>query len=116
MSSCKAIVWVNFPYTNLDSTKHRPALVISSGGRYGDYICLPISHTKRDNSVKLASNDFTDKLDLRAVSLVTTSYLVYDKPMTIDQAAFDKKRPPLGTLKEVSFNKIIENLTKSIVC
>ena len=43
MVNCGDIVWAEYPFSDLKSSKIRPALVIANKNEYGDYIMLQIS-------------------------------------------------------------------------
>ncbi|HEX4123368.1 MAG TPA: type II toxin-antitoxin system PemK/MazF family toxin [Tepidisphaeraceae bacterium] len=54
MTTCDpgAIVLVHFPFTNLSSTKRRPALVVSSAtfaARYGDVVVLALTSQNQND-------------------------------------------------------------------
>ena len=53
------IVWVKFPFTDISSTKLRPALIISNNlvNRTGDYLLMQVTSNLRKNSLSLSINN-----------------------------------------------------------
>lgn len=79
------VVLVSFPFSDLSSTKRRPAVVIADAGR-GDWICAQItSKSYADpNAIQLTDRDF------RTGSLQRVSYLRPAKLFTAYHGIFER--------------------------
>jgi mRNA interferase MazF len=53
------IVWVKFPFSDLSTTKLRPALIISNTNvnKTGDYLLIQVTSRLRNDSLSLLIND-----------------------------------------------------------
>ncbi len=68
------IVIIRFPFTDLSSSKKRPALVISNDAvnQTGDYLLVQITSKEKTDtlSLSIAKTDFTDNKELPLKSFV----------------------------------------------
>lgn len=115
MYNCKDIVWVNYPFTSHTAKKHRPAVLISGKNSHGDYICLPVTSTKTKKSLKLESSHLDGQVDLRVLRLITSSYISFEQPMTLDNKLFDIDKEPIAKLTDEAYREVIE-LFKKLEC
>ncbi len=97
------IILVPFPFTDLSSTKTRPALVLHYNNKTKDIIILAITSQKRGYQEHPINND-----DLRKGVLPLRSFVRQDKVTTLHSKLVRKN---VASLKEPSLNKII-NLFK----
>jgi len=80
------ILLVNFPFTDLVTSKKRPVLVIKDENEYDDMVCFQItSKLNQSNIIKIEQNDIVEK------TLKLVSFVKYDKCFTIDSSLVDKK-------------------------
>lgn len=112
MHSCKDIVWVNYPFTSSVASKHRPAVLISGKNSYGDYICLPITSTQTKKSLKLEASHLEGQVDLRALRLITTSYVSFEQPTTLEAKLFDTDKEPIAKLNDDAYKEVLELFRK----
>lgn len=87
------IVLVPFPFSNLQSAKRRPALVISKNNTENDVTLLAITSHKRAKTV-----DF-DNQDLSKGMVPIKSYIIYKKVATLEKSLFKKVVAKLGKEK-----------------
>jgi len=74
------IVLVPFPFTNLTSTKRRPALLLRGLGEFGDWLCLPVTtQSAHQASVALRGDDFVD------VALPKPSWVRVNRPTILSE-------------------------------
>lgn len=74
------IILIPFPFTNLQATKTRPALVISKDNRQEDIILLGITSRKGVNVIEI------DNADLSSGELPLTCYIKYSKVVTLSKS------------------------------
>jgi len=115
MYNCKDIAWVNYPFTSHVAKKHRPAVLISSKNSHGDYICLPITSTKTKKSLKLESTHLEGQVDLRVLRLISSSYISFEQPMTLDSKLFDTSKEPIAKLTDDAYKEVVD-LFREIEC
>jgi len=115
MHNCKDIVWANYPFTSHTAKKHRPAVLISGKNSHGDYICLPITSTKTKKSLKLDSTHLDGQVDLRVLRLISSSYISFEQPMTLDAKLFDISKEPIARLTDETYKEVI-GLFKEMEC
>ncbi|MBI2463836.1 type II toxin-antitoxin system PemK/MazF family toxin [Candidatus Peregrinibacteria bacterium] len=80
------IVLIPFPYTNLQSSKNRPAIVIYCDGHVSDVIVLAITSQKYGKKKVLLNNN---KLSFGVLPL--DSYVRYDKVATLHSSLIHRK-------------------------
>ena len=79
------IVFVKFPFTNLQKAKRRPVLIIKSENNFNDFVCLQItSSSKQSHLFALKEEHFQD----RALSI--QSYIKYDKCFALNSSIVEK--------------------------
>lgn len=116
MANCKDIVVVDFPFTEHDGGKKvRPAVIISDENKYGDYVFLPITTSKKQiaDAFPLDSSHVEGKPGMELLKLLTMSYVHTEKPMTVKKQHIKK---PMVTLTDDSFKKILEKLINETFC
>lgn len=95
----KSVVLVKFPFSDLSSTKLRPAVVLTYAGRDDWILCQITSNPYADlNSIMITDDDFN------IGSLQRLSYARPTKLFTTNNTLIDSQ---VGKLNDVLFNKII---------
>jgi mRNA interferase MazF len=80
------ILLINFPFTDLKSTKKRPILVIQDENDLNDFVCFQItSQSTQSKLLQIQNNHLIDG------TLKLTSYLKYDKCFTLNSTLVNKK-------------------------
>lgn len=115
MHNCKDIVWANYPFSSHSVKKHRPAVLISGKNSHGDYICLPITSTKTKKSLKLDSAHLDGQVDFRVLRLISSSYISFEQPMTLDSKLFDANKEPIAKLTDAAYEEVVD-LFKKMKC
>lgn len=110
MLECKEIVWANYPFTDMNGEKVRPAVVIAGKNSYGDIICLPITRTHTVNSFKLNSSHIEGKTDMDTMKLITMSYVSLEQPMTLEPIHFKTSKPVLAKITDAALASIKQQL------
>lgn len=102
------IVWVKFPFSDLNRSKSCPALVLSGSivNRTGDYILVSItSKAKRDGlSIAIAETDTDDSLPLK-------SFVRCHKLFTADKSLISGK---LTRMKPQLYKKVVTKINSLI--
>jgi len=79
------IVFIKFPFTNLQKAKRRPVLIIKSENSFNDFVCLQItSNAKQSHLFTLQAEHFHEK------ALSIQSYIKYDKCFTLNSSIVEK--------------------------
>ncbi|MCV6607796.1 MAG: type II toxin-antitoxin system PemK/MazF family toxin [Campylobacterales bacterium] len=79
------IVLINFPFTDLSTSKKRPVLIIQDENELGDIVCFQI--TSKKNQTNLLSINDSDLIE----PLKLESFVKYDKCFTLDSKIVDKR-------------------------
>lgn len=87
------IVSVPFPFSDLSSSKVRPALVVSQSSHGDDLILVFISHKKHPGAVRLFPRDFI------AGGLLKVSFVRYHKLATLSRHIVRKRIAVLSSAK-----------------
>jgi mRNA interferase MazF len=96
------IVLVPFPFTDLQSIKTRPALVVYVNHKFGDLVLLAIT------SVSCACDEIMIKnVDLDEGALPVDSYVRYMKFATVNEKLIRQKVAALGDL---SLKKVLSKI------
>lgn len=97
-----AVVLIRFPFSDLSSSKLRPAIVLASAGR-GDFIlCQVTSNPYSDpSSVELTNADFSSG------SLKRRSYARPTKLFTASETLVATKA---GTLSPAAFRRVVDTI------
>ncbi|MCX6052014.1 MAG: type II toxin-antitoxin system PemK/MazF family toxin [Campylobacterales bacterium] len=100
------VLLVNFPFTDLSSSKKRPVLAIKDESEYGDIVCFQITSKKNQSSLMQIQS-----ADILKEPLKLTSFVKYDKCFTIDSNVIDKKLTEVNSsflqqLKESFCNEV----------
>jgi len=100
------IVILNFPFSDLSTTKRRPAFVLANCG-YGDIVLCQITSkpAKNEFSIKIEQNDF------EIGSLPIVSFIRADKLFTADKELVLYKA---GHIKQEKINKVIQTVISVI--
>jgi mRNA interferase MazF len=98
------IVVIPFPFTDLTSSKKRPALVLANLKGDDVILCQITSQTRKDDyAISLENNDFAKgKLPLE-------SFIRPNRLFTADQSLIDKR---IGSLKKNKSEEVIEEVCK----
>ena len=79
------VVLVRFPYTDLNTSKIRPVLIIKDANKFDDVICFQVSSKKHQpNIAPITKKDFINS-DLKLISFVR-----YDKCYTLNAKKLGK--------------------------
>jgi mRNA interferase MazF len=94
------VVLIKFPFTNLETTKQRPALMGSTPNINNDFICFQItSNPHQDNIIEITDEYIIDG------ELKFTSFLKYDKCFTLNALLVNKK---VGTVSNAFLEEVKE--------
>lgn len=97
--SAGAVVLVKFPFSDLSSSKLRPAIVLASAGQDDWVLCQVTSNPYADaNAVMISDEDFT------AGSLQRVSYA---RPGKLFTANFSLMVKEVGSLNSARFDSIL---------
>ena len=100
------LVLIPFPFSDLQATKKRPVLVLTSPDRHGDFISLAVT------SVPQASpNILIDSTELLTGSLPKISWVRVDKVFTLDHRLIVKG---LGRVNNRTMREILAVLCDQI--
>lgn len=92
------IVLINFPFTDLSTSKKRPVLIIKDENRFKDFICFQItSKSTQEALYKIKNNDIKDG------ELKLTSFIKYDKCFTLNSDIVYKR---LAVVDDSLMNKV----------
>lgn len=97
-----SVVLVKFPFSDLSSSKLRPAIVLTSAGRDDWILCQVTSNPYADPKAIRISND-----DFDTGSLQRLSYARPTKLFTANNILMSTK---VGELKTTSFNNILNTV------
>jgi mRNA interferase MazF len=104
------IVIIRFPFTDLSSSKKRPALVISNDivNQTGDYLMVQITSKEKTDSLSLtiAKTDFTDNKELPLKSFIRLHKIFLLNESLIVGKATSVKKPFL--------EKVVDEVVKLI--
>ena len=98
----REIVLLPFPFSNLEQTKVRPAIVVSNNKfnkKSEDCIMAPLTTVIKDEPYSLTIN----QRDLSSGRLIKTSRIRADKLFCVDKKIITMK---IGKLNQESFDKI----------
>ncbi|MUL37367.1 type II toxin-antitoxin system PemK/MazF family toxin [Gloeocapsopsis dulcis] len=96
------VVVVPFPFSDLISTKRRPALVVAELTRNDLILCLITNQTANDSYTTLIEDD-----DFETGSLNKTSYVKSNRVFTANEQIIAYKA---GTLTSEKTNEVIDKL------
>lgn len=104
--STGAVVLVPFPFSDLSSSKRRPAVVLADAGR-GDWVlCQVTSNPYGDpQAIEVTSSDFS------AGSLRTISYVRPGKLFTANRSLIVSQ---IGTLTAEAFDSVLDAVVELI--
>jgi mRNA interferase MazF len=100
------ILLINFPFTDLQTSKKRPIIVIQDENELNDFVCFQItSKNTTSKLIKIENNNIEDGV------LKLISYVKYDKCFTLNSSLVNKKLAKcnsdfLETLKNKFCNEI----------
>lgn len=100
------LVLIPFPFSDLQATKKRPVLALTSPDRHGDFICLAVTSVPRPSP-----NILIDTTNLSRGSLPKVSWVRVDKVFTLDHRLMIKE---LGRLNNGTLNRILAVLCDQI--
>ncbi|HLD79734.1 MAG: hypothetical protein A3I11_07645 [Elusimicrobia bacterium RIFCSPLOWO2_02_FULL_39_32] len=107
------IVLVPFPFTDLTTTKKRPAVIISSerfNKKYNDVIVVAITSQIPESISE--EEILLSPIEQKESGLPKTSLIKIGKISTIDQRLIRKK---LGTIPRTTYKKLIDAIDTIIV-
>ncbi len=99
------IVLVLFPFTNLVSSKLRPALVLGKVNNGKDYIVCGITSVKNGEFITVGNND------LSSGELPKLSYIKFEKVVTLDKKIF---KGVVAALKPSKYKQVANKVCKII--
>lgn len=95
------IVLIRFPFTDLNSSKQRPALISSQPNSYGDFQCFQItSQSKQSQVIEVTSES------LESGELKLKSFLKFDKCFTLNSSIINKR---VATVNKAFLNRVLDN-------
>lgn len=100
------LVLIPFPFSDLQATKKRPVLALTSPDRHGDFICLAVTSVPQPSP-----NILIDTTNLSTGSLPKVSWVRVDKVFTLDHRLMIKE---FGRLNNGSLNRILAVLCDQI--
>ncbi|MDZ4846864.1 MAG: type II toxin-antitoxin system PemK/MazF family toxin [Chitinophagales bacterium] len=102
------IVWLKFPFSDLNRSKSRPALVLSDSrvNKTGDYMLVSITSKIREDglSIAIAENETDEPLQLK-------SFIRCHKLFTADKSLISGK---LTRIKPRLYRKVVEKINSLI--
>ncbi|MBI2660426.1 type II toxin-antitoxin system PemK/MazF family toxin [Candidatus Woesearchaeota archaeon] len=104
----KDIVLLPYPFTDLERTKVRPALVVSNdflNKKSNDSIMLPLTTVIRDETYSILINEE----DLSSGKLIKPSCIKIDKVFTVEKRLIVMR---IGTLSNATFEKVKSEFIK----
>ena len=104
----KEIVLLPYPFTDLEGTKVRPALVLSNNDfnkKSDDCIIIPLTTVIKDEPYSILIN----QEDLSSGKLLRPSRIRVDKIFTVEKRLVMMK---IGTVNNITFEKVKSELTK----
>ncbi len=102
------IILVPFPFTDLSSSKRRPALLLRSLGEFGDWLCLPVTtQNAHQQSQRLQDEDFAEG------ELPQASWVRINRPTLLSESIMLGK---IATLKPEAIAAIHFSLCKALDC
>jgi mRNA interferase MazF len=102
------IVLVPFPFTDLSSTKRRPALLLRNLGDFGDWLCLPVTtRAAHRESLPLRDEDFADG------ALIHASWVRLNRPTLLSESIMLGRA---ATLKPATVAGIHLSLCRALGC
>ncbi len=102
--SVGSVVLVHFPFSDLTSSKKRPAVILAAAGNNDWVLCQVTSNPFSDRrAIELNDDSFSEG------SLKVTSFARPAKLFTANVSLMAQK---VGTLKDVALNEIIEAVVK----
>lgn len=101
------VVQVDFPYSEGEGAKSRPALVLAGPSAHGDYIVAMMSSQKQDDGV------LVDKPDFSSGGLKGASHVRVKRLYTVSGSTFSEKR---GSLKPEAMKRVAAELCPAIGC
>ena len=102
------LVFIPFPYADLQSSKKRPVLVLTDTDRHGDFIGLAVTSVQTPEDAVRIDND-----SLATGALPKTSWIRLDKIFTLSEGGIVKV---LGTLTATAMENTLHALCKRIGC
>jgi mRNA interferase MazF len=103
-----ALVAIPFPYTDLQITKRRPAVVVASADRLGDIITLAVTSVATETNAVAITND-----DLKEGTLPKSSWIRCDKVFTINAGIVVKR---YGRLSDAALSKVQRTYCRCLGC
>ena len=100
------LVLIPFPFSDLQATKKRPVLVLTSPDRHGDFISLAVTSVPQPSP-----NILIDSTHLSTGSLPKISWVRVDKVFTLDHRLMIKE---LGRLNNRTMRQILAILCDQI--
>ncbi len=104
----KEIVLLPYPFSDLEGTKVRPALVISNNlfnNKSDDCIMIPLTSVIKDEPYSI----FINQEDLNSGKLIRPSRIRVDKIFTVEKKLIIMK---IGIVNNTTFQKIKSELSK----
>ena len=102
------LVLLQYPFSDLKSSKLRPALIVSNDSfnkKSSDCIMVPLTTVIKDEPYSI----MIDKQDLSSGKLLKLSRIRVDKIFSIDKGLISMK---IGIIQEKTFKKVKEEIGK----
>ncbi|QJQ97154.1 type II toxin-antitoxin system PemK/MazF family toxin [Halomonas sp. PA5] len=102
------VVLIPFPFSDLQSRKRRPVLVLRPADRYGDMVCLAIT-----SSPQHADALILEESSFAAGTLPKRSWVRYEKVFTLNDSLVVGH---FGALTPAAFKKVLQLFCKHFGC
>ncbi|MEQ6886631.1 type II toxin-antitoxin system PemK/MazF family toxin [Salicola sp. Rm-C-2C1-2] len=103
-----SLVAIPFPYTNLQTAKRRPVVIITPPDRHGDFIALAVTSAPTpENAVAIKTSDLSEG------ALPKPSWIRYDKVFTLSEGIIVKQ---YGRLASETYSRVQEGFCHYLGC
>ncbi|NWG31616.1 MAG: type II toxin-antitoxin system PemK/MazF family toxin [Rhodocyclaceae bacterium] len=105
---CGDIVLLPFPFTDLSSSKRRPALLLRNLGEFGDWLCLPVT-TQGGHAASLPLS----RADFAADGLPHASWVRTNRPTVLSESIMLGR---IATLRPAALSAIGAAMCAALDC
>jgi mRNA interferase MazF len=102
------LVLIPFPYSDLQSSKKRPVLMLTAPDRHGDFVAMAVTSAQvRNHALELGTDS------LAAGALPKRSWVRLDKVFTLSEGSIIKA---FGTVTPVFLRDVLDGFCQRIGC